>query len=47
MGYTGNANVAEMKTGCTFRRTSASGLRESHVHDVAVMREAPNYRQQN
>ena len=47
MGYTGNATVAEMKIGCTFRRTSVSGLRESHVHDVAVMREAPNYRQQN
>ena len=47
MGYTGNATVAEMKMGCTFRRTSVSGLRESHVHDVAVMREAPNYRQQN
>ena len=47
MGYTGNATVAEMKIGCSFRRTSVSGLRESHVHDVAVMREAPNYRQQN
>ncbi len=47
MGYTGNADIAAMKTKCAFRRTTASGLRESHVHDVAVMREAPNYRQQN
>jgi IMP dehydrogenase len=47
MGYTGNATIAEMKANCVFRRTTAAGLRESHVHDVAVMREAPNYRQQS
>jgi IMP dehydrogenase len=45
MGYTGNATIADMQANCQFRRTTASGLRESHVHDVAIMREAPNYRQ--
>ena len=45
MGYTGNANIAEMQKNCRFRRITASGLRESHVHDVGIMREAPNYRQ--
>ncbi|MEO0034450.1 MAG: hypothetical protein RLZZ501_473, partial [Pseudomonadota bacterium] len=33
MGYTGNATIAQMQTNCTFRRITASGLRESHVHD--------------
>jgi IMP dehydrogenase len=47
MGYTGNATIADMKSKCVFRRTTAAGLRESHVHDVSVMREAPNYRQQS
>jgi IMP dehydrogenase len=46
MGYTGNATVAEMQRNCRFRRVTAAGLRESHVHDVAVTREAPNYRQE-
>ncbi len=45
MGYTGNGTIADMQANCRFRRTTASGLRESHVHDVAIMREAPNYRQ--
>ena len=44
MGYTGNASIAEMQRACTFVRTTAAGLRESHVHDVTVTREAPNYR---
>ena len=43
MGYTGNGTIAEMKKNCTFRRITASGLRESHVHDVTITREAPNY----
>ena len=47
MGYTGNATIADMQSGCRFRRTTAAGIRESHVHDVAIMREAPNYRQQD
>lgn len=45
MGYTGNATIAEMQAGCEFRRITGAGLRESHVHDVAITREAPNYRQ--
>ncbi len=44
MGYTGNRTIAEMQRNCTFRRTTLSGLRESHVHDVTITREAPNYR---
>jgi IMP dehydrogenase len=43
MGYTGNRTIAEMQRGCTFRRVTAAGLRESHVHDVTITREAPNY----
>jgi IMP dehydrogenase len=43
MGYTGNATIAEMQQRCTFRRTTFAGLRESHVHDVTITREAPNY----
>jgi IMP dehydrogenase len=44
MGYTGNATVADMRKNCQFLRITGSGLRESHVHDVEIMREAPNYR---
>ena len=44
MGYTGNATVKEMQTKREFLRITGSGLRESHVHDVEIMREAPNYR---
>ncbi len=44
MGYTGNRTVAEMQTNCTFRRITNAGLRESHVHDVAITKEAPNYK---
>ena len=43
MGYTGNATIADMKKNCTFRRITSAGLRESHVHDVTITREAPNY----
>ena len=43
MGYTGNRTIAEMQKNCTFVRITPSGLRESHVHDIAVTREAPNY----
>jgi IMP dehydrogenase len=45
MGYTGNRTIREMQKNCTFVRITNSGLRESHVHDVAVTREAPNYPQ--
>jgi len=47
MGYTGNATVEEMRTKCEFVRITSAGLRESHVHDVAITREAPNYRQES
>jgi IMP dehydrogenase len=43
MGYTGNRTIAEMQTNCTFVRITGAGLRESHVHDIAMTREAPNY----
>ncbi|MGR3661541.1 MAG: IMP dehydrogenase [Paracoccaceae bacterium] len=44
MGYTGNATIAEMRSNCSFVRITGSGLRESHVHDVQITRESPNYR---
>ncbi|WP_420405757.1 IMP dehydrogenase [Nisaea sp.] len=44
MGYTGNATVGDMQTNCKFLKISNAGLRESHVHDVTITREAPNYR---
>ena len=44
MGYTGNATLPDMQTKCTFRRITGAGLRESHVHDIAVTQETPNYR---
>jgi IMP dehydrogenase len=45
MGYTGAAGIAELQRNARFRRVTGAGLRESHVHDVAISREAPNYRQ--
>ena len=47
MGYTGNATIADLQKNATFNRTTASGLRESHVHDITITREAPNYRSEN
>lgn len=44
MGYTGNANLAEMRSNCEFVRITGAGSRESHVHDVSITKEAPNYR---
>jgi IMP dehydrogenase len=44
MGYTGNGTIAEMQTNCRLRRSTEAGYRESHVHDVTITREAPNYR---
>jgi len=44
MGYTGAASIAELKAKARFVRISAAGLRESHVHDVIITKEAPNYR---
>lgn len=45
MGYTGCANIDEMRTKPEFVRVTNAGMRESHVHDVAITKEAPNYRQ--
>jgi len=44
MGYCGCRSLDELKTKARFIRITPSGLRESHVHDVMVTREAPNYR---
>ena len=44
MGYTGNADLSAMQQNCRFLRISQAGVRESHVHDVDITREAPNYR---
>ncbi|SIT78057.1 IMP dehydrogenase [Pontibaca methylaminivorans] len=44
MGYTGCATVEEMRRNCRFVRITGAGLRESHVHDVQITRESPNYR---
>src|SRR5271168_2781961 len=46
MGYTGCADISALQTDAKFRRITGAGLRESHVHDVAITREAPNYRQE-
>jgi len=43
MGYTGARTLAELREKARFIRISSAGLRESHVHDVAITREAPNY----
>jgi IMP dehydrogenase len=44
MGYTGNASIAELKENARFLRITGAGLSESHVHDVTITREEPNYR---
>jgi IMP dehydrogenase len=46
MGYTGNGTIKDMQCNCSFQRITSAGLRESHVHDVTVTREAPNYRRE-
>lgn len=43
MGYTGNGTIAEMQTNSEFVRVTQAGFTEGHVHDVSLMREAPNY----
>ncbi len=47
MGYTGCKNIAEMKENTEFMRMTTAGFRESHVHDVTITQEAPNYRSSN
>jgi IMP dehydrogenase len=44
MGYLGAATIAELHAKARFVKISSSGLRESHVHDVIITEEAPNYR---
>ncbi|MEO0681355.1 MAG: IMP dehydrogenase, partial [Pseudomonadota bacterium] len=44
MGYTGCRTIDAMRGGANFVRITGAGLRESHVHDVHITREAPNYR---
>jgi IMP dehydrogenase len=44
MGYTGCRTIDDLRTKARFLRTTAMGLRESHVHDVIITKEAPNYR---
>jgi IMP dehydrogenase len=43
MGYTGSANIQAMREKTEFVQITNAGLRESHVHDVIVTRESPNY----
>jgi IMP dehydrogenase len=44
MGYTGCADIAEMRSKPQFVKITAAGMKESHVHDVQITKEAPNYR---
>ena len=46
MGYVGAADLAEMRERVQFIRITSAGMRESHVHDVMITREAPNYQRQ-
>jgi IMP dehydrogenase len=43
MGYVGAANLEQFRQRARFIRITGAGLRESHVHDVMITREAPNY----
>jgi len=44
MGYTGCPTIEDMRTRPTFVRVTGAGMKESHVHDVTITKEAPNYR---
>jgi IMP dehydrogenase len=44
MGYLGCRTVEELRKNARFMKISAAGMRESHVHDVIITKEAPNYR---
>ena len=44
MGYTGSRDMAEMRSKPKFVKITAAGMKESHVHDVTITKEAPNYR---
>ena len=47
MGYTGSASIDEMRVKPQFVRMTGAGVTESHVHDVSITKEAPNYRAKN
>lgn len=47
MGYTGSHNIDEMRTRPKFVKITSAGMKESHVHDVTITKEAPNYRSSN
>ena len=44
MGYTGSNGIEEMRNKTSFVRITGAGIQESHVHDVQITKEAPNYR---
>ena len=44
MGYVGASNITEMREKAEFVQITSAGMRESHVHDVQITKEAPNYR---
>ncbi len=46
MGYTGSATLEHMRTHAGFVRITSAGMRESHVHDVTIVKEAPNYQRE-
>jgi IMP dehydrogenase len=43
MGYTGSATITDLQARAQFVQITGAGLKESHVHDVTITREAPNY----
>ncbi|MEM9058554.1 MAG: IMP dehydrogenase, partial [Pseudomonadota bacterium] len=44
MGYTGSADIQQMRSDPVFVRITNAGVLEGHVHDVSITKEAPNYR---
>jgi len=46
MGYVGAENLDQLRSKAVFLRLTAAGLKESHVHDVVITKEAPNYRRE-
>ncbi len=43
MGYTGSQTINDLRTQTSFIRVTSAGIKESHVHDVTITKEAPNY----
>ena len=44
MGYTGNVSIKKMQSNCKFQKITTAGVKESHIHDITVTKEAPNYK---